>query len=202
MTKAHKRHERAERKRVREWIEDNYHFVNRIKTDEESNKEVWIAKHREASNEYKAFKSRYTLPFLLYEGDGIILDVPMSQQPSGERDVTQQYQRRLEQSRIRREREPGIPATVDILQWYAAYLKIDDMRHPEKQEPMKKDGKVDHYREIIIDLYIISGFSIGDSVERAYSSQGEELMRYLSDDKRHPLNRNRDGDDMEFEQIA
>jgi hypothetical protein len=67
-----------------------------------------------------------------------------------------------------------------------------DMRSPaEKQGPITKDDKEKYYRDLIIDMYRASGYSIEQSIGMAFASQGEELMRYLSDDKRHPLNRNR-----------
>ena len=99
----------------------------------------------------------------------------------------------FEQYRAKREQERGIPGGVDdALDWYRAYVKLADMRNTDKQVPLTKDKKEDHYRKLIIDLYQISGYSIEDGVRIAYSPQGDELMRYLSDDKRHPLNRNRE----------
>jgi len=142
-------------------------------------------------------KERFTLPFLRYDGDGIILQVPWTQQTApSEQHTQQQYQHRA-----RRERERmGIAGGVeDALDWYYAYLKLADMRNPDKQVPLTKDGKEDHYRDFVIALYRTSGYSIDDSVGMAYSPQGDELMRYLSDDKRHPLNRNRK-DEMDGEE--
>jgi hypothetical protein len=131
--------------------------------------------------------------------EGILLNVPLTQQalPS-EQNTRHQSQRRLEQSRARREREHlGIPAGVeDALDWYEAYAKLADLRNPDKQVPLTKDGKEDYYRDLVFDLYRASGYSIDDSVKMAYSPQGDELRRYLSDDKRHSLNRNR-GTEME-----
>lgn len=144
-------------------------------------------------------KERFTLPFVHDDGDGVLLHVPLTK-PSPPPSDQKTQQERLEQNRARREKEHlGVPGYVeDVLEWYYAYLKLADVRSPDKQVSLTKDGKDDYYRDVIIDLYRKSGYSIDDSVRIAYSEQGDELRRYLSDDKRHPLNRNHVDDEEEI----
>lgn len=174
MVKVHRRYRYT-------WWQQNYPFAGMTYAEWCE----WENKCRPVNQE------RYTLHFLRYDGDGIPLQAPFAQQaPPSEQNTRQQAQRRLEQSRARREQEHiGIPGGIeDALEWYYSYLKLAEMRTPEKQAPLPKEEKQDFYRDMIIDLYRTSGYSIGDSVEIAYSKQGDELRRYLSDDKRHTLN--------------
>lgn len=168
------------------WWKKRYPFADPTSTERNKKTLVSVPVDKE---------ERYVLPFIRYCGEGTILQVPAPEQaPLPEQNTAGQYQRRLEQNRVRREREHlGIPGGVDdALSWLYAYLKLADERNPEKpQAPLAKDEKNDYYRDLAIDLYRASGYSIEDSVRRAYSPQGDDLIRYLADDKRHPLNRNR-----------
>lgn len=177
MAKAHRAYRHS-------WWKERYPFA-------EMSYAEWLEK---MNSDLSANKCRYHRSLIRYNGDGTLLQVTFTQQAIPEQNVSQQYRRRLEANRVKRQQEHwGIPGNVeDALSWLNAYLKLADMRNPEKQAPVTKDGKEDYYRDLVIDLYHHSGHGIGESVDIAYSKRGEELIRYLSDDKRHPLNRNRD----------
>ncbi len=189
MAKAHRRYQHT-------WWEKRYSFASMSYYE-------WKAK---MDSILLAPSGRYTLPFLRYEDDednkGIILQAPFTQPAQTPEQHT--TQRRLEQNRARRDQEHfGVPSgDIDPLLWLANYLKIDK-HFEELKRPITKDGKEDYYQDVIYQIYRSSGYSHGECTQAAYSyaakTQREELMRYLSDDKRHPLNRNRDAD---MEQIA
>jgi len=132
-------------------------------------------------------------PLAPYSGDGAIVKVPLTKPPPLSEQTPRQ---RMERHRVLREQEHiGIPGGIDdALTWYYAYLKLADARNPDKAVSLTKESKDDYYRDLVYDLYCASGYSIDDSLKTAYSPQGDDLMRYLSDDKRHPLNRKREDD--------
>lgn len=132
-------------------------------------------------------QERYALPFTCYEGDGEPLHIPCENLllPVPARPTPRYSGKRVG--------EPGIPANVDIQAWYAAYLKHETLQ----QEKALKTGeeKREYYRDVAIDLYRASGYGLGECVEKAYSPQGDELVRYLADDKRHKLNRTQEDEE-------
>lgn len=90
----------------------------------------------------------------------------------------------------RRAQAPGIPAGVDILQWYAYYTKREDIiKKQQQQTPPTGAEKREFYRDLAIDVYCAARYGRLDAIHKAYSPQGDDLIRYLSDDKRHTLNR-------------
>lgn len=133
-------------------------------------------------------EGRYILPFLHCNDGEEIEGVDSPTMPDNTDDKQQRYLRRLEQNRANRAQEHGIPAGIDIPQWYATYLKRDTLLK-EQEKPIKKEDKEEFYRDLAIEVYESAGYRGGECVTRAYAEQGDDLMRYLSDDKRHPLNK-------------
>lgn len=133
---------------------------------------------------------RYVLEWTRYCGDAPILEVP----PNHSEPVTREagHSRHSE----RRALEPGIPAGVDIIQWYAVYIGRE---HLKEKQPKTTKEKHKHYRDLAIDLYKASGYKYPEYIHRAFTPQGEDLMRYLANDKRHTLNRGQESEEIEDE---
>lgn len=109
-----------------------------------------------------------------------------------------EIRRSLAEPRRDQEEVLGIPAGVDALDWYRAWEKLKKgEKPPEKQTSQTAEEKREYYRDLVIDLYRRAGYSIGESCDKAYSSQGDDLIRYLADDKRHRLNRDHESEEPE-----